>query len=264
MTFWPATLDYAPADLEPAGTDSGPAPARTRGSLLGIVGALALLAARGAGLIGTAILVHALRTEPRNATMLVTRELANGMLDEGEHPLRTVSVIRRSAADYFRATRGMLVLTERRLIYVGLTPRDILDPGDELPTFEQLSLTTDTTIALSTGRMLIGNLPALVISTPYDRTVLGVKEGWPGALQLLTEVRARQEALRADAVRQRRAREEAEAAARRPVYHVIRRGEALEVIARRYNLTIERLRELNGLTGNRVRAGDSLLVKPGT
>jgi hypothetical protein len=236
-----------------------------RGSPLGIVLALALMVGLAVAMLGGAALVHALRTEPRNAMVLVTREIAHGMLEDNEHPLRSVRVLRRSSADYFRATHGLLVLTERRVLYVGLTPRDILDPGDELPTFERLGLAVDSSLSMETGRTRIGDLPAIVLTTPHERTVLAVADdGWPIAEEVLAEVRARQDAQRADARRQRLAREAAEAAARRPGYHVVRRREALETIARQYNTTAQRLRELNALTSNRIRAGDSILVRPGS
>lgn len=258
MSHWLTAPGFLPGEL-----GDPPATPRARTSVAGIAGALALMALLAAAMIGAAAAVHALRSEPRDAVGLATRELTHGMLDPGEHPLRTVQVFRRAAGDYFRATHGLLILTERRVLYAGLVPRDIFDPGDELPTFERLSLTVDTTLTLATGRTRLGGEPALVLATPHDRTVLGVEgDGWPAALAVVREVATRQTAQRAAARAQRLAQAAADAAARRPVYHVVQRGEALEVIARRYNTTIERLRELNGLKDNRIRVRDSLLVKP--
>ena len=59
---------------------------------------------------------------------------------------------------------------------------------------------------------------------------------------------------------------DAEAAelARRPVYHTVLRGEALELIARQYNVTVEDLQAWNDLPTPQIRAGQSLLVKPRT
>ena len=43
--------------------------------------------------------------------------------------------------------------------------------------------------------------------------------------------------------------------------HVVRRGETLGAIARRYNTTVPRLQALNGLKGTRVAAGQRLTVR---
>jgi LysM repeat protein len=44
----------------------------------------------------------------------------------------------------------------------------------------------------------------------------------------------------------------------------VRRGEALASIAKMFNTTPESLRALNGIVGDRVRIGQTLMVKPFT
>ena len=43
-------------------------------------------------------------------------------------------------------------------------------------------------------------------------------------------------------------------------YHKIRTGESLSTIARKYHTTVTKLKELNGLKSNNIRAGKSLKV----
>jgi hypothetical protein len=255
-----------PGFLAPDGGTTGATPVpRARVPVGGIIGALVLMAMLGAAMIAGAIALHAVRSEPRDARALVTREIAQRVLEPGERPRRIVQVFRRSARDYFRRTRGLLLLTDRRLLYVGLVPRDILDPSEELPTFERRSLGVDTSLALTTGRTPLGVSRALILATPRERLVLGVPvASWSAALAVVADVGAHQAAQREEGRRLRRAREVADSIARAPVYHVVQRGEALDLIARKYNTTVERLRELNHLGDNRIRAGDSILVKPQT
>src|SRR5690242_5531450 len=76
--------------------------------------------------------VHTYRTEPRNTNAIAARELQLNTLAEGERVIRTVPVFQRPWIDYFRATRGLLVLTDRRLLFLGLEPRDLLGSGDKI------------------------------------------------------------------------------------------------------------------------------------
>ena len=45
--------------------------------------------------------------------------------------------------------------------------------------------------------------------------------------------------------------------------HVVRSGESLSVIGKRYGVTVSRLRSLNGLRSDRIRAGQTLVVRSG-
>ena len=47
---------------------------------------------------------------------------------------------------------------------------------------------------------------------------------------------------------------------RQPVYHSVRQGDSLWTIARKYNTSIKRLREVNKLSSNTLRIGDRLVV----
>ena len=53
-------------------------------------------------------------------------------------------------------------------------------------------------------------------------------------------------------------------AARQPIFYVVSRGDALELIARQFNVSVEELQEWNALPSHNIRVGQQLLVKPRT
>jgi len=216
-------------------------------------------------LIVAGVGVHVYRTQPRPARTFVERELHGGVLAKGESVLKVVTVFRRRASDYFRATRGILALTDRRLVYVGLAPRDVLGPEEPLPVFETREFAIDTMLNASSSRTLLGAARALVLERHGDRTAFGVPDDeWLDARSIMSSIAARQTVQRGEAERIRRQRAAADSARRAPTWHVVKRGEALSTIASMYGTTPERLRELNSLAGDKIKAGQRLLVKPQT
>jgi hypothetical protein len=214
--------------------------------------------------------VHMARTDPRDSRAIAERELQLNVLEPGEQIIRAVSVFKRPAISYFRATRGLLVLTNRRLLYLGLEPRDLLAAPDLPPTFEQREFAIDTLMRVTSGRTFFGIAKAVVITTPYETLKLGVPSGaWPQADIMIVAMKVRRDkalALSAQqedyllkAEMQRQAREEAR---RKAKYYTVKRGDALGSIATIWNTTPEKLREWNKLPDNRIRVGQTLLVKP--
>jgi LysM domain-containing protein len=214
--------------------------------------------------------VHTYRTEPRNTSAIAERELRLNTLGEGEHVVRMVAVFQRPWIDYFRATRGLLVLTNRRLLFLGLEPRDLLGSGDSPPTFTEHDFAVDTLVQLHSGRTFFGIAKAVVIGTPDGNYRFGVASpAWGKARLLLHSVEARQQRLLAIGARQAKRRELLEAqrkvathAAMQAKYYTVKRGDALSTIAARWNTTADTLRAWNSLPSNKIRVGQSLLVKP--
>lgn len=227
-----------------------------------------------AALVGVAVivqfLVHMARTDPRDSRAIAERELKVNSLQSGEHVIRQVSVFKRPAIDYFRATRGLLVLTDRRLLYLGLEPRDLLAAPDLPPTFEEREFGLDTTVRVTSGRTFFGIAKAVVITTPHESIKLGVPSGvWGDASTIIADmdvrykkavvVSAKQAEFRARAEQQRK---QAEVERKKAKYYTVRRGDALGSIATMWNTTTDRLRDWNRLPSNNIRAGQVLLVRP--
>lgn len=214
--------------------------------------------------------VHVARTDPRDSRAIAERELELNTLQPGERVQRMVSVFKRPAINYFRATRGLLALTTQRLLYIGLEPRDLLAAPDLPPTFEERDFPIDTMVRVSSGRTFFGIAKAVVITTPTEQLKLGVPSAaWPQANLLLASINARRD--RAIAMRAQQAkllaqveaeRRAADVERRKPKFYTVRRGDALGSIAAIWNTTTDKLRELNHLPDNRIRVGQTLLVRP--
>src|SRR5437868_5458380 len=214
--------------------------------------------------------IHTYRTEPRNTSAIAERELRLNTLVDGERVVRLVAVFQRPWIDYFRATRGLLVLTDRRLLFLGLEPRDLLGSGDSPPTFTEHDFQVDTVVELRPGRTFFGIAKALIIDTPEGSYRYGVpSQAWGKASLLLHSVAARHERLVALGAKQAKRRATIETQRRlamqeaaKAKYYTIKRGDALSSIAARWNTTADRLRQWNSISGNKIRVGQTLLVKP--
>jgi len=217
-----------------------------------------------------ALMIRAARANPRDAAAIAERELRVNTLQPGEEVHRLVPVFKRPAISYFRATRGLLALTDRRLVYLGVEPRDIFAAPDLPPTFDQREFPLDTSVHVSSGRTMFGLAKAIIISTPTGSIRLGVPASAGASANLLVAAMATrrdravaQAALRGGEMKDiEKMRKAAEAQRRKAKYYVVRRGDALGSIATMWNTTTARLLEWNHLTANRIRVGQSLMVRP--
>lgn len=228
---------------------------------------------------GAQLAVHAIRSDPRDARVYADRELRLTVLRPDEKVLAQVSVWQRPAVDYFRATRGLLVLTDARgdsanpiggrLIYLGLEPRDPLSAPDSPPAFDQRDWPVDTLVSIVPKRTLFYLSRGIEIESARERLSLGVPSGATAeADSLLARLHRKYSALRGVGWQRRearrasdRARLVAQNAGRREWYHTVQRGEALASVALVYSTTPEVIRALNGLVGDRIRIGQRLRVK---
>lgn len=216
------------------------------------------------------LIVHMARTDPRDSRAIAERELRLNTLQPGERVFRMVSVFKRPAIDYFRATRGLLVLTDKRLLYLGLEPRDLLAAPDLPPTFEERDFPLDTLVHVSSGRTFFGIAKAVVITTPNETLKLGVPSAaWPQANLIVVGMTVRHDRAVAQSAQQRALlakaeaqRKEAEAARRQAKFYTVRRGDALGSIATIWNTTPDKLQAWNHLPTNKIRVGQTLMVRP--
>jgi hypothetical protein len=229
------------------------------------------------------IALHAYRADPRDSRVFAERELRLTVMRPNETVVASVSVWQRPLIDYFRATRGIMVVTDGpsdanrpvggRILYLGLQPRDPLSPPDAPPTFDQREWPIDTLVSVTPTRTFFFVARALSIAAPREPAlVVGIPAGAAADADALRAVIGRKyAALRAVGWERReakRARERERLAqqfeGRRAWYHTVKRGEALSSVAKLYGATPEQVREWNGLTGDRIRVGQTLLVKPWT
>jgi hypothetical protein len=227
--------------------------------------------------------IHTYRADPRDSRVFAERELRLTTLRPNERVIAMVSVWQRPLIDYFRATRGILVVTDARpdkthpvggrLLYLGLQPRDPLSPPDAPPTFDQRDWPIDTLVSVTPTRTFFFVANALAIAAPREpRLVVGFPAGASEDADALRRAIAKKYAmLRAvgwQRREERRARERArlvqEYEGRRAWYHTVRRGDALSSVATRYGATADDVRKWNNLVGDRIRIGQKLLVKPWT
>ena len=230
-----------------------------------------------AGIFAVAVLIvfaqmalYVRRAEPRDTRAILDRELRLNTLRPGERVVRTVRVFRRNGTEYFRRPRGMLVLTDQRLIYLGVPPRDVTGASDAPPIFDQREFAIDTLVRLKPSFVVLGFSRALNIESPAEDVTLGVASGgWPHAQLLRQAWDARHRKLMAIGVWGAKVRDarahiekELEEYAKRPVYHTVRPGDALGTIASWYETTPEAIQKANNLTGNKIKVGQQLLIQP--
>jgi hypothetical protein len=153
--------------------------------------------------------------DPRDSRAIAERELQVNSIRPGERIHRQVSVFKRPAIEYLRATRGLLVLTDRRLLYLGVEPRDLLAAPDFPPTFEERDFPLDTSVRVTSGRTFFGIAKAIVITTPRERIKLGVPSGaWPEASSIIADMGVRYTQAVAASAEQRKFLARAEGAAK--------------------------------------------------
>ena len=218
-----------------------------------------------AAVVGFVVLLWVRRGDVRNDRRAAAAE-ARLLLEPGERIEREVNVSQRHWYHYFREMHGVLVATDRRLLYVGVEPAALLPSREFEPqAFEEHAYAWDTLTTLVRERVFFNTARGAVVRGREGRQVFAVSSAEQDRLaDIAGRVLARNQAARAQVERERQARVAAEVEARKPKYHTVQPGEALISIAALYGVTPEQLRAWNNLESDRIRVGQSLMVKPQT
>lgn len=249
--------------MEAAARRTRPAPpAGPRWRVALRVSAWAIAVALVLAIIGAILFVH--RGDAEGSARIVNSEVEL-TLERGEGIDWRAPVIARHWWNYFRVTHGVLAATNRRLIYVGVPPEEILPREPEPQLLEESFFPYDRPIDVWRGRVFLGTVTGVVIRAPGQMRTFGVTPAErPRLDSVLTLMTRRQQAIR-DSLEDERQRALAAAyAARQPIFYVVSRGDALELIAAQFNVSVEQLQEWNDLPSPKIRVGQRLLVKPRT
>ena len=192
------------------------------------------------------------------------RELRGGMLQYGEKVERRAKVFMRRPSDYYRGANGMLYATNDRLIFIGVAPGSKFESSDAPPMIVSQEFPNDTLLDLRGTRLYFLTAYGIRVCHPgVPRGEFAALRSEEPALDSLTEyVNAIHASQRQAAASERRLREAVDALIKQPLYYTVKRGDALSLIATKFDATADQIRQWNQLEGDRVKIGQRLLVKP--
>jgi hypothetical protein len=225
--------------------------------------ALLGIAAVGAGLLIFGYFFFMRHVDAPKAQAAAERELQGGTLHFGEHVQRKAKVYQRRPTDYFRGLDGVLFATNDRILFIGMAPSDKLENPDAPPVMVTEEYPNDTLLTIHHERLFFLTAHGVVISHPgFPRAQFGSNRGDEKALDdLIDYVNASHAKQRAEAAKERRLREAVAAMIREPLYYTVKRGDALSLIATKFETTPEQVKAWNNLPNDRVKIGQRLLVK---
>ena len=192
------------------------------------------------------------------------RELQGGMLHYGEKVQRQAKVFIRRPSDYYRSANGILYATNDRLIFIGVAPGEKLASADAPATIVSQEFPNDTLLDIKGRRLYFLTAHGVSVAHPgVARGVFAATNGQGEALDSLVDyVNATHERQRAAAAKEARLRKAVADLVKEPLYYTVKRGDALSLIATKFDATADQIRQWNQIEGDRVKIGQKLLVKP--
>ncbi len=201
--------------------------------------------------------------DARGAWTAAAQQLNGGMLHYGERVEVFAKAFKRRPTDYYRASNGLLVATNERVIFVGIAPTDKLENVDAPATILQYEFPNDTMLTLKKKRLYMLSTSGVRITHPTAgaQDFAASPSDEESLKKLVEHVSRRLDALRVEAIRETRIRAGIAALIDQPITYVVRRGDAISSIAAKFDTTPENIRKWNNIVGDRVRIGDTLIVK---
>jgi LysM repeat protein len=231
---------------------------RLQSVLIGLSSGTVLLLVAGVLVLATLLSPIGARRTARTAA---EQELRS-QLEPGERVLGQAYVSQRNWWDNFRESFGVLAATDRRLIFVGMPPaRWIHSTEDDGPPEARVqSFSYDAPFTAHTHRSLVG-IPGVVVQTQSDKVTFLVPRGEANRVHEIEQVVQRAQIAQSTLFE----REQLGRIAPPPpppkyVSHLVRGGESVTSIARRYHTTPDVIRQLNRLPNDRIRIGQRLRV----
>ena len=216
-----------------------------------------------AGLMVFGYAVFMRHVDARGAWEAAARELNGGMLHYGERVEVFAKAFLRRPTDYYRASNGLLVATNERVIFIGIAPSDKLENKDAPPTILQFEFPNDTLLTMKKRRLYMLTASGVKVEhTNGSKQAFAASPGDQDALRKLVDhVNRKLDAQRVEAIRERRVLAGVASLIDQEIRYVVRRGDAISSIASRFDTTPENIRKWNNIVGDRVRIGDTLVVK---
>ena len=217
-------------------------------------------------LFGVAALVAVFAIVPpvgaRRAARVSAQREVKAQLAPDERIVASAFASQRRWTDMWRESYGIVVATNNRVLFVGSPPTPLLSPREDGP--EELlveSYPYDAAFTLEPRTYMRGAFRGLDLRTPAAHANFLVDDDmWREALLVSTSsANARREVTQRDQAFDASNRAPPPPAAEY-VSHIVRRGETLTGLARRYRTSPEVLRQLNQLTSDAIRSGQRLRV----
>ncbi|WP_310571377.1 LysM peptidoglycan-binding domain-containing protein [Gemmatimonas sp.] len=217
-------------------------------------------------LLGTAGLVAAAAIVPPIGARRTAREAAQqevlSQLGPDERVVARAFASQRRWTDMWRESFGVVVATNRRLLYVGAPPTPLLRPREDGPT-ELLveSYPFDAAFTLEPRTLFRGYGRGLKLRTPAAQVDFIVDDdSWTSALRVSqASAAARRSVTRDEEALSATTRAPAPPAALY-VRYIVQRGETLTGLARRFRTSPDVLRQLNQLSTDEIKVGQRLRV----